>query len=197
MRVPVSKLMQSVLFLLSASSALFGQQTASIQAAPGPAPPVIREAVKNEVRAAVDPTNTYLYRLKRETSSGILVRDLVETKDGIVSRAVTWNGRQLTPDERAKDDAKLQKILTSKDEQEKRFGEQHADEERVLRMLKALPDAFLYTAEGTEALAGRPTLRFHFVPSKKYEPTSRELIAFQEAEGTLWIDKADTRVVRL
>ncbi len=167
------------------------------QQIPSPAPSVVRQASQKEVSAAVDPTNTFLYRLKRETKSGTLVRDLVETKEGIISRAVTWNGRQLTAEERAKEDDKLQRILTSKEERDKRFGEQRADEDRVLRMLKALPDAFLYTADGVEVMNGRPALRFRFIADPKYDPPARELIAFKESEGTLWIDKADTRIVRL
>jgi hypothetical protein len=170
--------------------------TVSLAQQPAPAPGIVRQAVQKELDAANDPTNTYLYRLKRETKSGVLVRDLVETKDGIVSRSVTWNGRQLTPEERAKDDAKLQKILTSKEEQRKRFSEQHADAERILRMVRALPEASLYTPAGTETVNGRLAVRFNFVPNPEYEPTSRELIAFKQAEGSLWIDKADTRVVR-
>src|SRR5262245_15788103 len=79
--------------------------------APSMAPPqadaLLRKAVDNEIRAAQDNSARFRYTLSKETNSNRSVREMVETADGIVARTVTWNGRQLTSEERAKEDKRL------------------------------------------------------------------------------------------
>src|SRR2546423_377777 len=67
---------------------------------------LVRAAVANEVENT-STSDFWMYRLTKETKSGIQVKDMVETKDGIVARLVSVNGRALTEAERETDDQRL------------------------------------------------------------------------------------------
>lgn len=184
----------SIFLLLSAMPLMAGEpETASSL------PPIelVRRAVDHAVSARQQANDLWAYRWKRVTDNGSLEREMLETPEGVVARTLTWNGRELTPAERALDDTRLSKLLTSKDERKKKFKEQKDDEERLLRLVRALPEALVYEADGTESLRGRNAIRLKFKPNPGYSPSSREAYLFKAAEGKLWIDELDQRIVRL
>src|SRR4051812_38176655 len=74
---------------------------------------LVRDAAANEIRANADLTNLWMYRLSKETKSGIQVKNMVETRNGIVARLIAVNGRFLTPAERAADDQRLTDLATN------------------------------------------------------------------------------------
>src|SRR5688572_2099963 len=128
-------------FVLPALLVLASAQTVDSKA-------IVKEAVANELRGAKDTSHLYRYILRKETKSGTSVREMIETKDGIVARTITWNDRELTPEERAKEDAKLARLGASAEEQRKKFAEQREDARQAMKMLEALPDALLYEHDG-------------------------------------------------
>lgn len=158
---------------------------------------LVRRAVDHAVSARQQANDLWAYRLKRVTDSGSLEREMLETPEGILARTLAWNGRELTPTERALDDARLSQLLTSKDERKKKFKEQKDDEERLLRLVRALPEALVYESDGAETVHGRNAIRLKFKPNPGYSPASRESYLFKAAEGRLWIDEQDQRIVRL
>jgi hypothetical protein len=170
-------------------------QTSALPSADAAA--VVRAAVENELRDAQDRTALFRYTLNKQTTSGTSIREMVETKDGIVARTVLWNGRELTPEEREKEDRRLKRLIESPEEQRKKFKEQREDQTRVLRIVKALPSALLYYFDGQEVMNGRETMRLRFTPNPEYSPESRELYILKSAEGHLWIDIAEQRIARL
>jgi hypothetical protein len=158
---------------------------------------IVKEAVENELRAAKDTSRLYRYILRKETKSGTSVREMIETKDGIVARTISWNDRQLTPDERAKEDQKLAKLGSSAEEQRKKFAEQREDARQAMKMLHALPDALLYEFDHTELVNGREAVRLRFKPNPHFSSSAKETYLFRGAEGKIWIDKAAKRIAKL
>ncbi|MBI2683457.1 MAG: hypothetical protein HYX26_09640 [Acidobacteriales bacterium] len=158
---------------------------------------LVRTASENALVMLNDTSHLFRYTLKRETNSGTSVREMLETPNGIVARTLTWNGRELTPAERDLEDKKLARLASSREEQRKKFKEQQDDKDRVLRLVKALPDALLFEYDGTETIAGRETIRLRFKPNPRFSPPSKETYIFKASEGKLWIDTAVKRIVRL
>ncbi len=158
---------------------------------------LVQQAVNNEIQANNDTSRLYRYILRKETRSGVAVREMIETKDGIVARTITWNDRELTPEERAKEDEKLAKLGASAEEQHKKFAEQREDARQAIKMLEALPDALLYEYDGTELLNGRESIRLRFKPNPNFSSSAKETYLFRGAEGKIWIDKAAKRIAKL
>jgi hypothetical protein len=159
---------------------------------------LVRKAVELEIKEAQDYSSPYTYVLRKETNSGVAVRQMVETKDGLLlARTVTWNGKVPSEEEQAKEDRRLERLITSAEERSKKAAEQKDDAQRALRILRALPTSSLYTFDGRESIAGRDTIRISFKPNPKFSPEAKETYLLKATEGTMWIDAASNRMVRL
>jgi hypothetical protein len=159
---------------------------------------LVRKSVDLEIAAAQDYSSPYTYVLRKESNSGVAVRQMVETKDGLLlARTITWNGKVPSPEEQAKEDRRLERLITSDEERGKKAAEQKDDAQRALRILRALPNSSLYTLDDHETVAGRDTIRLNFKPNPKFSPEAKEAYLLKAAEGKMWIDAESKRMVRL
>lgn len=171
--------------------------SAQVPYAPSDAQALVRRAAANATSAAQDSSKIFIYRAAKETNSGSAVRDMIETKEVILARTITWNGKEPSAEERAKEDARLELLVTSPEELKKKQAEQQADRKRTLQLVKALPDALIFEYDGTEMFHGREAIRLKFTPDPNFNPTSRETYGLKAAAGRLWIDRAHTQIVRM
>src|SRR5262249_25169218 len=124
------------------------QQPATASATPEPLPQnandYIRQAVEHELAEQDRDHSRWRYSLHREDDKGTQDRDVVETGEGSLSRTVFKFGRPLTPEERALDEARMQKQISDPGERAKHAKRERDDAEKARNMLKAIPDAFLF-----------------------------------------------------
>lgn len=168
-------------------------------AAPAPAETaqeLVRKVIDRELAAEEKPRQ-YIYRLRRETAEGSWTRDILDTRDGLVSRLIATNDRLATAQERAKDDRRLENLLAHPEEQRKRQQRQKQDAEQTRRLVRALPDAFLYDYDGTEAGPRGELVRLKLRRNPKFNPPSRETVIYKGMEGTMVVEPRDLRVVRI
>jgi hypothetical protein len=158
---------------------------------------LVRIASGKAVANAQDTQRLFMYRVLKESSSGAAVRDIIETKDVILARTLTWNGRQLTPEERMKEEAKLDLVMNSTAELKSKQEEQEADRKRTLAVVRALPEALIFRYAGMEMLNGRQAIKLTFTPNPNFDPTSKETYGLKAAAGALWIDKEQTQIVKM
>lgn len=159
---------------------------------------LVRRAVDLEVRYAQDYSRPYRYTLRKDTNAGSALRKMVETQEGLLlARTITWNGKVPTAEEQAKEDRRLERLITDPEERKKKAQEQKADAQRVMRILRALPNSSVYTFEGRELLNGRDNLRLAFVPRKDFSPDAREAYLLKATAGKMWIDDRSGRLVRI
>ena len=182
----------AALGLVAASGAAQTAPPAPAESAQG----LVRKVIDRELAAEEKPLQ-YLYRLRREGREGSWIRDIIETRDGLVSRLIATNDRPATTEERAKDDRRLEHLLTHPDEQRKHKQRQEKDAEQVRKLLRALPDAFLYEYDGAEAGPHGELARLKFRPNPDFEPPSRETIIYKSMEGTMVVEPRDLRLVRM
>jgi hypothetical protein len=157
---------------------------------------LIRKTVANEL-AAADAPGHYMYRLTDETPSGSQTREVIETRNWLIGRVVLINGQPLHSERQNKETARLRKLLTDHSGlQSLRKRERH-NEERVRRMLRALPDAFIYQYAGTNTEECGDLVRLKFRPNPNFEPSSRELRVYQGLEGTISVNARLDRLVRV
>src|SRR5713226_545670 len=157
------------------ASAGHSQAQAQSQQPSLPASPddLVRQTIQNELKQTASRTR-FMYRMRRETPAGSQTKKYVETNEGTVARLIAINDKPLTADQRRKDDERLQKLLTDPQAQQKHRKDQQEDEQRVQKMLRALPDAFLYQYDGEEIHHGTTIVRLRFNPNPNSNPPNRE-----------------------
>ncbi len=191
------------------ASPIFAQQ-ASKPATPPPAPfdpaahhlptsanDLVREVIGNQLKQEAD--LAYMYHVRKETPSGVQTKEVIETRDGSLSWVLTNNDAPLSDEERRKEDDKLQNILKSPEEQAKRRKDQKEDDDRTNRMLQTMPDAFIYTYDGTEPAANRAgeLVRLTFKPNPDFKPPDRETQVYRGMEGQMLIDPVERHMVKI
>ncbi len=68
---------------------------------------------------------------------------------------------------------------------------------RVLKVLRALPKAFLYQYAGTIAVNSGTVQKFTFKPNPAFNPPDLETQVLTVMSGEIWVDVSHERVIRL
>jgi hypothetical protein len=159
---------------------------------------LVRKAVENEARAANDNTY-YMYRTRKETpKSGVELKQYVETTQGTVGRILAYNDKPLDAAQRQAEDERLQRIIDDPKELAKKRQAQKQDSDRVTRMVKTLPDAFIYHFESKQtAPNGHEIVKLKFTPNPNFDPPSREQQVFTGMDGTMLIDATAERIAEI
>lgn len=160
-------------------------------------PDLVNRALANELRAAQDSTHPMQYQLRKATPRLTSTKHIIETKDGAVARLLTVNDGPPSLADRQKDDARLDTLLADPSRQRKRKQSQRDDTGRALKVLRALPRAFLYQYAGSDSVGSATLARYAFTPNPKFSSSDLELLVLTAMSGTLTIDTVHERVVRL
>jgi hypothetical protein len=175
-------------------------------AAEGPpaVPPneLVRHVVANEVKTD-DQTVKYMFRERKQTPNGSQTKLMVQTRDAMVGMVVAINDQPLSQEQRRGELGRIQRFVNDPEELERKRKKEMEDSERVQRILKALPDAFLYEYNGTEA--GRPGVgrlgdqlfRLKFRPNPNYEPPTRVEQVLTGMQGIVLIDGQEQHIARI
>ncbi len=154
---------------------------------------LVREVVANELKAQEEDQTHWRYLSLKEEGGKKELRDAIQAKDATIERLLAVNGHALTPEQRRKEDARIQRLINSPAELRKKQKERHEDGEQERRMLRMLPEAFLYQYDGTEG----SLIRLKFRPKPNFHPSSREAQVFHSMEGTMWIEGQQKRLARM
>lgn len=159
-----------------------------------PIPPaqLVREVVYNELHDH-ERHGYWRYWIERRTAKETRREDQVETADGPITRLSLSNGKPPSPESQKSEQARLNHLLTSPQEQARHRQEYAEDEKRIGRIVALLPDAFLYEYAGEEN--GCHRLRFR--PNPAYPAHSIEARIFHAMSGDLWVDARSKRLARL
>ena len=169
-----------------------------------PLPPgeLVRDAVQNEVNAKKDPAK-FLLRDHKKRISDDQTKLLVETKDGPLAIVIEVNVQPLSPQQQRWEIERVQRMLNDPDEMRKRQQQQSDDADRVSRIIKALPDAFIYEFDGKEVgkpgvgEPGEELVRLKFRPNPQYDPPTRVEQILTGMQGSILIDPKRIRIARI
>jgi hypothetical protein len=153
---------------------------------------LVREVIYNEL---TDHHSHGFWRYWVEHHSGKETRleDQVETAEGPVTRLARIDGLPLSAESEQEDQARMQHLLASPEEQAKHRQEYQDDEARIGRILELLPDAYVYEYDGEE----NGCYRLRFQPNPGYSSHSIEARVFHSMSGTLWVNARYKRLARL
>jgi hypothetical protein len=161
---------------------------------------LVRATVQNEVKASITPTSHHMFTSLKETAHGSQTKLYCETKDAMAGMAVAYDGKPLNAQQRQAEEARLEQLMNSPEELAKKRQREKEDTERVTKIVRAMPDAFVYEYAGTEygkpglGKEGDELIRLTFRPNPKYEPPSRVEQVLSGMQGVLLIDANRRRI---
>jgi hypothetical protein len=140
---------------------------------------------------------------RRESADGSWTKLMVKTSEGTAGMLVAINDKPLTPDQRRAEDSRLAKLITNPKELRKKQRAEKEEAVHVARIMKALPDAFLYEPDGSEmgdqemGKPGEPLMRLKFRPNPQYRPPSRVEQVLTGMQGYMLIDTVQDRIAKI
>jgi hypothetical protein len=137
------------------------------------------------------------YRLRKSSPRLTTTKEIAETRDGDVARLVAINDHPLSPDDAQREEARLDALLSDPARQRHRKQSEESDTGIVLKLLRMLPEAFLYEYAGAGQGSAGAVEKFRFSPNPAFNPPDMETQALTAMSGELWIDAAKERVTRL
>jgi hypothetical protein len=164
---------------------------------------LVRLTIAHEMKAAQDDSHKHLFRSRKQIPRGSQTRLYVETNDSMAGMTIAYNDQPLTPQQQKAEQDHLAWLANNPQQLRKKRAQEKADEQRTLRILRALPDAFLYEYAGTETgeavvgKAGDPLTKLKFTPNPSYSPPTRVEQVLQGLNGYLLIDAAAHRLASI
>lgn len=189
---------------LLALGALLGSiPGAALQAQSVSAAPIelVQETVQNEINS--NSSAKFMFRQREETSRGSQTKLIVETKDIAAGMLVAIDDKPLSPEERQNEQVRLENLVNNPQELRKKEKAEKEDTERTNRIMRALPEAFLFQADGVQTgtkemgSPGDELLRIEFRPNPDYNPPSHTEQVLTGMAGYMLIDRREHRIAKI
>ncbi len=164
---------------------------------------LVRAAVANEVAAANDSSTKHLFQSRKQTAQGSQTRLYVETREAMAGITVAYNDQPSTPEQLQSEESRLAGLVNSPEQLNHKHSQEQENAEHTLRIVKALPEAFLYEYDGEEegyaglGQARVRLVRLRFRPNPAYQPPSRVEQVLVGMEGVVVIDPVARRIAKI
>jgi hypothetical protein len=187
-------------WLLLLTATCFGRQQENAASHPDLGE-LVRKAVHNEIHSGE--SGRFMFRSTKTTPKGSITKLYVESQEGTAGLVVAYNGKPLTPEQRRTERARVERFLKNPAELRKKRTQEQEDEDRTLRIVGAIPDAFLFEYAGQETgsdgvgRVGEPLVKLKFRPNPRYKPPSRVEQVLTGMQGFLRVDAARYRIASI
>ena len=172
--------------LLCAGPAVWGQKPSQS------AHDLVKDVVYNELQERRS-TSLWQYRVEKRVAAQSMVEQEVETVAGPVYRVFSRQGKPLDAATQKKETDRLNNLVHNPGEQARMKQDHQAEEQRVQRLIAAMPEAFLFAYEGE----AEGNLRLSFRPNPAYNPQTYEARVFHGLAGEIWIQPQRKRLVKI
>jgi hypothetical protein len=163
---------------------------------------LVRRAVANELNPP-DGDKKYLFQHYKKNSNGTQTMIYAQTRDAIAGMVIAINDKPLTVDQRKGESQRVQRFIDDPDELKKKQKQEKENFDRVTRIIRALPDAFLFQDDGVEigrigvGKTGDELRKLSFQPNPKYDPPSRIEQILTGMQGHILIDPKWNRIAMI
>ena len=157
---------------------------------------LVRRATQHRIDASQN-HQPLRYLLRKKDGLRDTTKDVIETRDGDVARLVALNGQPLSAQANQAELDRLDNLANHPEIQQHRYQREQKDAERVNRLMRLLPDAFLYRFQGMVPCAAGQCYRLSFSPHPRFNPPDLEAAVFRGMAGEVWIDQGQERLTRL
>jgi hypothetical protein len=132
------------------------------------------------------------YLVDKREGKQIITEEQVDTKDGPLYRVLAIDGVPLDHNQRQQDNARMDQLLNNPVRQLKVKLAHDEDEAKLEKMLRLMPQAFLYDKDGMEG----NLLRIKFRPNANYDPPTYEAKVVHSLAGTIFVDPQHKRLAK-
>jgi hypothetical protein len=153
----------------------------------------VRDILQNELRAQADDHSLWCYRKLTDKDGKQQLFAACQTRTLEIDRLMAVNGKPLTEQQWTEENQRIERLLNNRSQLKKEKQQQREDGEQATRMLRMVPDAFLFQQESSEG--NRITL--HFTPNPAFRPSGSSEMVFHHMEGTLTLDVKQKRLVEI
>src|SRR6185437_9653252 len=194
---PVTRWIFPLLIALPAGTGRnYGQATAPVLST-SDAQALVQRALADEMDAAKNTARPMGYTLHKITPRLTTTKKIVETSDGDVARLTEVNGKPLSHEAEQREMARLDALAANQSDQDHRKQTENSDRARAIKILRALPAAFVYTYTGPGTSTVGPVETYSFAPKPGYSPSGMETQILTGMTGNLAVDPVAGRVTRL
>jgi hypothetical protein len=158
---------------------------------------LVNRALLNEYNAALDTSHPMRYQMRKTSPRLTTTKEICETHEGDVARLVAINDRPLSTADAQEEDARLNELFAEPGKQHHRKQSEANDAARALKILHALPNAFIYQYAGSAPGPVGRVEKFTFRPNPGFTPPDLETQVLLAMNGEIWIDPVHQRVTRL
>jgi hypothetical protein len=164
---------------------------------------LVKRAVQNEITSDEATGAHFMFKDDKRTPQLSQVKLVVETRDATAGMVLMQNGHPLTGQERAAEEARLTAYVKNPQELRRKRRQEKEDADHTERILRALPDAFLYQRDGTQAsrqgigAPGDELLQLNFRPNPNYNPPTHVEQVLTGMHGHLLIDTVQNRIAEI
>ena len=134
-----------------------------------------------------------MYVIEKREGNQSLTEEQVETRNGPLYRVLALDGIPLTPDQRQQDNARIGRLLHDTSQQAKLKQQYEDDEQKLEKLMRVMPKAFLYDYDGVDG----NFVRLKFRPDPSYNPPDYEARVVHSLAGTVLIDPQQKRLAKL
>lgn len=137
------------------------------------------------------------------TPQGSQTKLVVETREGTAGMVVAFDNKPLSREQRQAEEARLEGLVNNPEGLKRKQRSEKEDTEHVTRIMRALPDAFLYEPDGSAVGSqeiGKPgdqLVRLKFRPNPKYNPPSHVEQVLTAMQGYVLIDANQHRIAKM
>lgn len=161
---------------------------------------LVRSAVANEVAHSNDPTK-HLFRSRKASAQGSQTRLYVETRDAMAGITIAYNDKPLTVEQTQGEEGRLAWLESHPEQLKRKHAQELETADRTLRIVKALPDAFLFQYDGEESDPADPAstrfVRLRFRPNPSYQPPTHVEQVLVGMQGVIVIDPVGLRIAKI
>jgi len=192
----------SLVLTLASAKPMLGTPASSSQSNLSPVE-LVQAVVDKEIAAVHDTSVKHSFRSRKQTPRGSQTKLYVETRDAMAGMVIAYNDQPITPEQMQAEEGRLEHFINNPEQLRHKQKQEKEDEERTLRIVRALPEAFIYEYAGTEGgtndvgKAGGELVRLKFRPNPAYKaPTHIEQI-LTAMEGYVLIDAKCHRLAQI
>jgi hypothetical protein len=153
---------------------------------------LVKDVVYNELQERRT-VSLWKYREEKRVEKQTTIQQEVETRSGIVFRVLARQGRPLDAAGWKRETDRLNNLMRNSGEQARMRQESEAEEQRLQRLIAAMPDAFTYTYSGMV----EGNVRLSFQPNPAYNAQTFETRIYHGLAGEIWIQPQSKRLVKI
>lgn len=154
---------------------------------------LIRQVVRTETEAMSGQQPRWMYFLSDDKENISIVRMVLETRQGTISKVVCRNRQALSNPENQAERQHLEQLASNPGEQQKHFRREAKDEARIEELIRMLAGGFRFETLGPVG----NLLRLKFYPNPGFHPANIDQRIFHAMTGTVLVDPRRKRLVRI